>query len=600
MKKIKSYILIYACALGFSSCADTFLDLEPLDAKSDLIYFKTPEHFREYANGLYGQLLGWQSRYGSIFDHMDASSDLSTCFKYSFGVGTGVMTVPYEDGRWDNCYANIRATNHMFERAVSSYTGNLADIKRELAEGHFFRAYNYFYLLKFFGGVPIVTKVLDVTSPELRSPRNSRYEVVDLILSDLQEAIDGLPLEQNIPAEDKGKISQQAAQAFKARVLLYEATWRKYNGTSTDYKGSAGPASDQINDFLDESIRLSETVMKDNAYSLWNYNMLDDMQNLSNRYLFNIEEDASNPAQAGRATNKEFIIAAVYSIATRKGQVDLNMVISRDMRPSRKLIDMFLCTDGLPINLSDKFQGYRKPGDEFKNRDYRLNSYIGTPAADTKLTVESSGYGTMKYYITDIVRQSKDESANFPVLRLAEVYLNYAEAVIERYGEITDEQLNKSINKVRARAGVANLTNALAQRIKNGVPANGSKTVNQVMLDEIRRERTLELYMEGFRCDDLKRWGIAEKELNESRCGMVVGNLDYPTAFVDESGNATANYSPKVFTKGTEEVETAEGKLPCVVLLRATDCAFEKNDYLWAIPRKQIDLNPNLVQNPGY
>jgi len=341
MKKITNYILICTCALGFSSCVNTFLDLEPLDAKTDVIYFKTPEHFREYANGLYGQLLGWQSSYGSIFDHMDAASDLSTCFRYSYGVGTGVMGVPNDDSRWGNCYGNIRATNHMFERAVSSYTGNLADIKKELAEGHFFRAYNYFYLLKFFGGVPVVTKVLDVTSPELYGKRNSRYEVVNLILSDLDEAIAGLPLEQNITSADKGKISKQAAQAFKARVLLYEATWRKYNGTSTDFEGSAGPASDQVNAFLEESVQLSETVMGDAAYSLWNYNNVAAMRNMSNRYLFNIEEEASNPAGAGRATNKEFIIASVYSQETRKGQVDLNQVIYTDMRPSRKLIDMF-------------------------------------------------------------------------------------------------------------------------------------------------------------------------------------------------------------------------------------------------------------------
>ena len=422
MKKITNYILICTCALGFSSCVNTFLDLEPLDAKTDVIYFKTPEHFREYANGLYGQLLGWQSSYGSIFDHMDAASDLSTCFRYSYGVGTGVMGVPNDDSRWGNCYGNIRATNHMFERAVSSYTGNLADIKKELAEGHFFRAYNYFYLLKFFGGVPVVTKVLDVTSPELYGKRNSRYEVVNLILSDLDEAIAGLPLEQNITSADKGKISKQAAQAFKARVLLYEATWRKYNGTSTDFEGSAGPASDQVNAFLEESVQLSETVMGDAAYSLWNYNNVAAMRNMSNRYLFNIEEEASNPAGAGRATNKEFIIASVYSQETRKGQVDLNQVIYTDMRPSRKLIDMFLCTDGLPVSMSDKFQGYKNPGDEFQNRDFRLTSYIGSYA--TSLTVENCGYGVSKFAITDIQRQSKDESANYPVLRLAEVYLN--------------------------------------------------------------------------------------------------------------------------------------------------------------------------------
>lgn len=597
MKKIKTYILICACSLGFSSCVNTFLDLEPLDSKTDLIYFKTPQHFREYANGLYGQLLGWQSGYGSIFEHMDAASDLSTCFRYSSGLGTGTMGIPNSDGRWGNCYGNIRATNQMFEKATSSYTGNLADIQRELAEAHFFRAYNYFYLLKFYGGVPIVTSVLDVNSPELYGKRNSRYEVVDLILSDLKDAIAGLPLEQNIPATDKGKLSKQAAQAFKARVLLYEATWRKYNGTSTDFEGSAGPASDQVNAFLEECIQLSETVMNGAAYSLWNYNNVTAMNNLSNRYLFNIEEDASNPAGAGRATNKEFIIAAVYSQATRKGQVNLNQVIFSDMRPSRKLIDMFLCSDGLPVNISDKFGGYKTPGDEYKNRDYRLTSYIGSVSADMSLNVESSGYGSYKFAITDIKRADKDESANYPVLRLAEVYLNYAEAKMERYGEISDTELNNSINKLRGRAGIQGLKNELVTKIQQHMP---DKTVAQVMLDEIRRERAVELFMEGFRFDDLKRWGIAEKELNQSRCGMVVGNAGYPTVFVDENGNATSRYTPGIFTKGTEEVETGEGKLPCVVLLKSTDCQFSKADYLWAIPRDQINLNPNLVQNPGY
>ena len=375
----------------------------------------------------------------------------------------------------------------MFERAVSSYTGNLADIKKELAEGHFFRAYNYFYLLKFFGGVPVVTKVLDVTSPELYGKRNSRYEVVNLILSDLDEAIAGLPLEQNITSADKGKSANRLHRHL--RLACY---FMKLPGVSTMVLLlilKVLPVRLQINAFLEESVQLSETVMGDAAYSLWNYNNVAAMKNLSNRYLFNIEEEASNPAGAGRATNKEFIIASVYSQETRKGQVDLNQVIYTDMRPSRKLIDMFLCTDGLPVSMSDKFQGYKNPGDEFQNRDFRLTSYVGSYA--TSLTVENCGYGVSKFAITDIQRQSKDESANYPVLRLAEVYLNYAEAVMERYGEISDDQLNKSINKIRARAGIANLTNALAKRIQEGVPANASKTVNQVMLDEIRRERAL-------------------------------------------------------------------------------------------------------------
>ena len=150
MKKL-TYIAACACIWGFSSCADTFLDLEPLDTKTDVVYFQTPEHFREYATGLYGQLLGWQSRYGSIFDHMDCSSDLSTYFSNSQDVGFGKIVVGSNDSRWDNCYANIRAVNMLFQKA-ESYGGDRNDLAQSLGEGYFFRAYSYFYLLKFFGG----------------------------------------------------------------------------------------------------------------------------------------------------------------------------------------------------------------------------------------------------------------------------------------------------------------------------------------------------------------------------------------------------------------------------------------------------------------
>lgn len=590
MKKI-TYILTCACMMGLSSCAGTFLDLEPLDAKTDLVYFKTPEHFREYATGFYGQLLGWQSSYGGIFEHMDVSSDLSTNFQYSYGVGTGTLAVGTDDGRWNNCYSNIRSTNILFERA-QSYSGAQTDIRQSLAEAHFFRAYSYFYLLKFFGGVPIVTKVLDTSSAELQSPRNSRYEVVDFILSDLDEAIAGLPTEQAIANADKGRISRQGAKAFKTRVLLYEATWRKHNGTSTDYEGSAGPARDQVNDFLTECVTLSKEVMDDPAYVLWNYNSNSAMNNQSSYYLFNIEQAESNPGGYGRDTNKEFILYSVYSRDTRKGQIDLNRVVWT-LRPSRKMVDMFLCTNGLPIAQAGKdkdgnnvFKGYKQPGDEFANRDYRLTSYISTPAANTTLGGES-GYGCKKFTVT-WNQKDKDESANYSVLRLAEVYLNYAEALWELNGAITDEQLNNSINKLRTRAGLSKLT-------------NGFVTDNSLDMEtEIRRERTVELFMEGFRCDDLKRWGIAHLVLNESRLGMVVGNAEYPTRFVNENGDPTAEYNKRAYTKGEESTDTGAGRLPCVTILKGSDCSFDRTDYLWPIPQRQINLNPRLKQNPGY
>jgi starch-binding outer membrane protein, SusD/RagB family len=265
------------------------------------------------------------------------------------------------------------------------------------------------------------------------------------------------------------------------------------------------------------------------------------------------------------------------------------------MAPTRKFVDMCLCTDGLPPSKSPLFQGYHNTGDEFKNRDLRLLCYLNgsttvpAPGSVTLLT-GGTGYGHVKFaaYKYGSYRADNQESPNFPIIRLAGVYLMYAEALYELNGSITDAQLNESINLIRARAGVAPLTNALVNN--NGLS----------MLDEIRRERTIELYNEGFRYDDLKRWGIAEQALNESRCGMVVGDASYPTEFRDATGAATAKYKPSSFVWGEEAVQTATGVLKCVVLDGKTNHSFAKKHYLWPLPQDQLNINPNLKQNPGY
>ena len=206
------------------------------------------------------------------------------------------------------------------------------------------------------------------------------------------------------------------------------------------------------------------------------------------------------------------------------------------------------------------------------------------------LNVGLSGYGNAKFsaYQYGSYRTDNNEAQNYPIIRLAEVYLTYAEAVYELNGSITDAQLDVSINKVRDRAGVAHLTNALAS-------ANGLD-----MKEEIRRERAVELYLEDDRYNDLKRWGILESALNPSRCGMVVGDASYTTDFRDGSGAATSKYSPSTYVWGEESVETAAGTLSCVVIDSYKNHTVTKTHYLWPIPSGQIILNASLKQNPGY
>lgn len=594
MKKFYILFLSAATLLGMSSCVGTFLDLEPQDQKTDIVYFKKASDFKEYTAGLYGQLLGWRTPYNkySVYNFMDSSSDLSADFVASADLGRGTIAVTGGDDRWNRAYEHIRTNNLLLDKA-SSYPGDQKDIAPYLAEARFLRAYNYFFLLKTFGGVPIVKTALSTNSPELYNPRNSRYEVVELILSDLQYAIENLPIEQNISSADKGRASKWAAGAFKARVLLYEATWRKYNGGSTDFEGSAGPTGDQINTFLDEAITLCEDVMSNGGYEIWNYNSNEKIKNQSNLYLFNLEDEGSNPAGLTKDSNKEFILYGAYDINLRTGGTNLSHTVSL-MAPSRKFMDMFLCTNGLPIEKSPTlFKGYHKTGDEFENRDLRLMNYIGggtnPSAGSVTLGQGLSGYGCYKFkaYQYGTYRQAEKESQNYPVLRLAEVYLNYAEAYFERHGKINNNQLS-GLNQLRTRAGVASLTVELVEQ--NGLD----------MLEEIRRERAVELYLEGFRFDDLKRWGIAEKELNTSRCGMVVGGDGYETEFRTADGEATTRYTPNTFIWGEEKVKTGAGELNCVVISSSRNHSFKKKHYLWPIPQDQINLNGKLKQNPGY
>lgn len=594
MKKIIYSIGMAGLLFGLPSCQKKFIDLTPPSAITTAVYFKQPSDFKAFTGGFYSQLMGWASPYGgnSVYQYMDLSSDLSTYFNFSADVGRGTIGIATTDNRYNNNYTWIRTVNTLLQKA-SEYTGT-GDIKQYVSEAYFFRANAYFNLLKFYGGVPLITRVLDVNNPELSAPRNSRYEVVTQILSDLDKAIAGLPTEQTIPAADKGRVSKWAAEAFKAQVELYEATWRKYNGTSTDFAGSAGPSSNEVSKFLTDAVALSKDVMDNGGYSLWNYNSTASILNQSYIYLFNLEDAGSNPAGLTKTSNNEFILYGVYDYTLRRGGQNLSFT-SYQMAPSRKMVDMFLCTDGLPPAKSPLFQGYHKVGDEYKNRDYRLMCYIlgsNTPPASgsVSLKVGLSGYGHVKFaaYKYGTYRADNQESPNFPIIRLAGVYLTYAEALYELNGSITDAQLDASINKIRARAGVASLTNTL-------VTSNGLN-----MLDEIRRERAVELYNEGFRYDDLKRWGIAEAALNESRCGEVVGDASYTTEFRDATGAATSLYLPSTYVWGEEAVTTAAGTLKCVVIDSKSNHNFQKKHYLWPLPQDQINLNPNLKQNPGY
>lgn len=667
MKSIINRIFI-ASALTFSlsACSD-FLNKEPLSQGTEAIVFKTPEHFEQAAYYLY-DLYGWD------YNAMDRNLDIS-------GLGSnGGGTAPESSGSWGGPYGQIRDCNILLEKA-EEYAGDKNAISHAVGTAHFFRAWQYFKLLKTYGGVPIADHSLDLTDPTLQAPRNSRYEVANFIINDLKEAVKLLTKEKDIPDADKGKISKEAAQSFLARVALYEGTWEKYVpsiGYDLDGDGTnsgAGTAKPEGYPSVTELLTLAKTMSKDviteaetGTFKLWN-----ECDSLSYYYLFNIDDAEGNIPNfkgKGKATNKEFIIYRKYdfNIAKPNKNISHTVIVGLATSISQQFGESFLCRNGLPIRIcytgnmanaqnNPQFEGYKTFVGEYRNRDYRFISctYIpdrtfwssrvedgrqltatgkpypdpvfpqndevynpGDPAYSNSCGVfkptlrnnsTASGYSSRKYLIEGANRPSNTESADYPNLRLAEVHCIYAEATCElNGGNISDEDLDFSINKNRARARVAPLTNALIANVWDAgywdYEQNKTVCKKMNMLDEIRRERACELFGEGHRMDDLKRWGIAHINL----VGQKLGHYVLGTAYETEKANSAQYfgepcYYPEKYPlrygiyEGTGKNDPDYGRS---IANDPTTLNFIQRDYLTPLPLDQMRLNTNLKQNPGW
>lgn len=446
-----------------------------------------------------------------------------------------------------------------------SYPGNKNEIRIYEAEARFFRAYQYWRLIKRFGDVPLIKSVLDVNSEELMGHRSKRKEVEDFILQELQDISTVLPLHNELLDEEKGRITSGAALALKARVALFTGTWAKYHGHRDD-----------VVQLLEQSISAANAVIQSQQYSLFEEKGKD-----SYRYLF---------IEAGDGSSED-ILSNRYYKNIRTHNASSQFAWGWCGTPTRKMADMYLCKDGLPIKKSTAFRGYETINSEFENRDPRMAQTFlipGTIYSDFEQGKPSSicppkfsdrpetrtGYKLWKF-IGEEKGQDTQAEYDYHVIRYAEVLLILAEATFEKDGYISDDILNKTINILRNRAGV------------NMPPLSNKFVVDHQldMLSEIRRERTVELAFEGFRRDDLRRWKIAETELNQAVKGIKYKGTEYETLGVLNSGN------PGLVDENG-----------FLIIEPKTDRQFlPDKHYLYSVPLMQLHLNPNLgPNNPGW
>lgn len=555
-------LLSFSVVLLFISSCSGFLDLKPQSEITDITFWKTPSDFKLAANWFYPNSLDDPQSSGTI--NNDNMSDIAIDVQPD-AVSSGTYVAPEQDGVWNGAYSGIRNANKLIEEGENSSIKN--DILSYLGEGYFFRAYNYFKLFKSYGGVPIIDKVLDPSSQDIYKERASRDDVANFMISDLDKAISNLPAKSST---ETGRVCKEAAKALKARICLFEGTWRKFHGTG------------DANTLLDLAVSESKDVIDSKSYTLYNGKGQD-----SYRYMF-IDQTSEN--------NPESILSKKY-----RTNIDINGwtygISWGAMSPTKKIADLYLCKDGLPIDKSSLFEGYGLCRSEFYNRDPRMTQSLILPAKSIvrpQFNVPTpqwpgvgnnrninSGYMLYKF-ISEIPNPGNGGSEfDWNDIRYAEVLLIYAEAKFERNNAISDADLDLSINVLRDRVQMPHLTNAF-------VAANGLD-----MRTEIRRERSVELAFEGFRWDDLRRWKTAETELPNSLLSIKVSGTQWDSPQITIDGIST----PSLFYNlPADQLENG-----CKVLQPKAQRKFDPDkNYLLPLPTKQISLNSKLQQNPGW
>ncbi len=584
MKAIYRTMMRTACAAALWLAAASCLNFSPESQMNDSTVWSSASNFQLFANQFYSWTRDIQSggtyQYGvSDGPHSDLRSDLcatSSVNPYS----QGTNNIPEKDDNYTSLYRRIYYTNLLLKNAASF--SDASAISQPVAEAKFFRAYCYFELVQLYGNAILVTEPAEMDSPLMQAERNDRGEVIDQCIKDLKEAAEALPA---TPSE-AGRLCADAARAFLSRVALYEGTWQKFHTGGAESVSN----SERAGALLSVAKTAAEEVMDGGNYKLF---YSDKLGTESYRYMFILEDAQCNPAGLTTKDNSEYIFSRRHRAEDGVGLNITKAYLANAVYPTRKLANLYLCRNGLPISVggadNPQFGGYNTAVSEYRNRDNRMlttlaqrgtmvwdntSDHCRTAWDDSDLSraksigaCANSGYQTHKWAVERLVTD-KYETMEFPIIRYAEVLLNFAEAAYELQGNITDEDLDRSLNKVRSRVNpdMPPLSNAL-------VSANGLS-----MREEIRRERTVELVFEGFRADDLKRWATAPSEMPQTQLGVKWRGTEFETLWTNQSRQLDAD--------------------GCIILY--DNRQWSDKLYLYPLPADQLQLNPKLGQNPGW
>ncbi len=558
MKKIIYSFTILMVFVALSGCKD-YLKVEPETKFTNDNFWTSESNLESFSYGLYSAFKGYGS--GGFFggDHFFSVNNddvIGLDQRIEIDFPTAVPATPTgTDWTW----SSIRKANVLISQTKNAdLDASIQD--KYIGVGRFFRALLYWDKVRRYGDIPFYEEPINPDDDAaLKARRDSRVEVVNKIVADLDFAIANLPNDAT-----KVKVTKWTALALKSRVCLAAATTFKYHNVS----------GADVDGLLNASIDASSQLMSGN-YSL------------SSSYadLFFNEDLSSNP---------EVILMKKYNENMRHSI--LSFIYHEPFFGfSNSAVSAFLMADGKPIH----YDGTTHPNftewtfntsDTIRTSDNTIATNIGIANGrdgrmaliiDTSRLVApfSKGipmFSPIKYTSYDLNQptQGVEATTDAPIFRLGEVLLNFAEAKAE-LGTITQADLDNSINLLRARAGVAPLM------MNVGFDADDRDPTVDPLLWEIRRERRVELMLEPFRKWDLIRWAKGTYyDTENSFYGVKVD----PSVVFESSITVLKDANGHLYSQAPGDRRTP----------------WDDRKYLQPIPSDQLILNPNLTQNPGW
>ncbi len=605
MKKTKiitlSLILLFTALLP--SCNDDFMDRFPKTEIGRENFFNTRDDLQMYLNSL----INWTNFGSSSGIFIEASDDAYTTGTAEFRT---IMTQPTSSATitagWN--WGRLRNINFFLENFDQADIPQ-ADLNHFEGVARFHRARFYMGMVKRFGDVPWYDKVLTTTDEDLYKPRDPREYVVERIFEDYAFAAEHVR-----PAADVGAVDRYVVKTFMARHALHEGTFRKYH----DYLGLPHQ------EFLEIARDQARDIVENGGFDL--YSTGDPYSDYG--YLFESTNLVGNPE----------VILVNSSIEGERNSGWSPMVFGGyEQSPSKDLLQSYLMADG---SFYSEQPGWETKSfvEEFENRDprlYQTYAYPGWVLENPSTHVVGSagvpyiqvfnrhftGYHAIKYFANN-PEWTVHASLDIPILRYADVLLIYAEARAE-LGELTQDDLDMTINRIRDRAGMPHMTmNPPVDPVQEArYPGLSASTPQWAELLEIRRERRVEFTHESRRFNDLMRYRAGHLLENEPE-GLYfpsLGTFDltgdgyddvkliphdevippFADREVNELGRTLVYYRAGSLDTGAT-VFLEHGDHGNIVVVETMGTFEDPKHYYRPVPRRDTQINPSLEQIFGW